>query len=124
MGDPTSSVPMNVHRINEMIFLGSRYVCVLHYSYFVIIFFSYIRPGRKLTSVRKRLEREIVLECGIRTNIYSYYQYPLLNHYSSSLYPPLYTRNIEKQIGDSSIGYGQVSLSSLWSILFKQTSSG
>lgn len=26
MGDPTSSVPMNVHRINEMLFLGSRFV--------------------------------------------------------------------------------------------------
>ena len=32
MGDPTSSVPMSVHRINEMLFLGSR--LVVQYSYY------------------------------------------------------------------------------------------
>ncbi len=30
MGDPTSSIPMSVHRNNEMLFLGSRYVCILY----------------------------------------------------------------------------------------------
>lgn len=82
------------------------------------------RPGRKLADVRKRLELEILLECSARMDIYSYYQNPLLNHYSSCTYPPLYTRNIEKEVGDTSVGYGQISLSSLWSILFKQTSPG
>lgn len=86
--------------------------------------FCFCRPGRKLATVRKRVEFEILMECGTRNDIYSYYQSPLLNHYSSSLYPPLYTRNVEKEIGDTSLGYSQISLSSLWSILFKQTSSG
>lgn len=88
------------------------------------VYISSFRPGRKLANVRKRLEIEILLECGARKDIFSYYQSPLLDHYSSPLYPPLYTRNIEKDIGDATIGYGQISLSSLWSILFKQTSSG
>ena len=82
------------------------------------------RPGRKLATVRKRVELEILQECGGRSDIYSYYQCPLLNHYSSSLYPPLYTRNIEKEVSETSIGYAQISVSSLWSIIFKQTSAG
>lgn len=90
----------------------------------MVLLFINFRPGRKLANVRKRLELEIILESGTRTNAYSYYQNPLLNHYSSSLYPPLYTRNIEQEVGDTSVGYGQISLSSLWSILFKQSSPG
>lgn len=91
----------------------------------MLVYFSCVcRPGRKLASVRKRVELQILMECGSRSDIYSYYQSPLFNHYSSSLYPPLYTRNIEKEIGDTSIGYGQISLSSFWSILFRETSSG
>lgn len=75
-------------------------------------------------NVRKRLEVEVLLKCGTRTNLYSYYQNPLLNHYSSTFYPPLFTNNIEREVGAASIGYGQISLSSLWSMIFKQTSSG
>lgn len=96
-----------------------KLIVIIH-NWFLVI----IRPGRKLASVRRRLELQIWLECGNRSNIYSYYQNPLLNNYTSSFYPPLYTRNVEREVGDASIGYGQVSLSSLWSILFKQTSSG
>ena len=33
MGDPTSSIPMNIHRINEMLFLGSRYVRMYVHTY-------------------------------------------------------------------------------------------
>lgn len=82
------------------------------------------RPGRKLANIRKRVELNILLECAAREDLYCYYQSPLLNHYSSSLYPPLYTRNIEKEIGTTAIGYGQVSLSSLWPVMFKQIPSG
>ena len=122
MGDPTSSVPMSIHRINEMLFLDSKSVLFARLASIMTIVYNNVRPGRKLANVRKRLELEILLESGARTDVYNYYQSPLLNHYSSSSYPPLYTRNIEREVGDTSIGYGQISLSSLWSILFKQAS--
>ena len=77
-----------------------------------------------MANIRQRLELEIILECGARTDLYSYYQSPLLNHYSSSLYPPLYARNVEKEVGKTVVGYGQMPLSSLWSVMFKQLPSG
>ena len=74
-------------------------------------------------NVRKRLELEILSECGLRTNLYDYYQTPLLSNYSSSCYPPLYFKNIEREIGATAIGYGQLSMRSLWPIVLKHKSS-
>ncbi len=90
----------------------------------MVVFCYNYRPGRRLTTIRKKLELETMFQSDARTNLYSYYQSPLLEHYSSTIYPPLYTKNVEKYIGSTSISYGQISLRSLWSIIFRQLPSG
>lgn len=86
-------------------------------------FQSYLRPGRKLARVRKVLEQKILLQCGNRSSLCDYYQSPLLHHSASPHYPPLYSRNIERKVGDTSIGVGQLSLNSLWPVMLMEVDS-
>ena len=82
--------------------------------------YSNLRPGRKLIRVRKVLEQKVLLQCGNRSSVCDYYQSPLLDHFASPHYPPLYSRNIERKVGDTSIGVGQLSLNSLWPIMLME----
>ena len=66
---------------------------------------------------------QLLLQCGQRSNIYSYYQAPLLHNVTSPHYPPLYTRNVERLMGDTSTGPGQMSVNSLWPIMLMSTTS-
>lgn len=73
---------------------------------------SLCRPGRCLTMVRSMVERQLLLWCGARRNLYCHYQCPLLAHLS----PPLFNRNMERGPGDTGLGPGQLSLRSLWPV--------
>ena len=120
LGNPTSSVPIHTHRNNEMLFLGSRY----NYNNFTwtkLIVYFYCRPGRKLANIRKGLEMQLLLQCGERSSLYDFYQSPILSHVSSPYYPPLYTRNVERDLGNTMLSSGQMSLNSLWPIMLMQT---
>lgn len=64
---------------------------------------------------------QLLLQCGERSSLYDYYQSPLLSHVSSPYYPPLYTRNVERDLGSTMLSPGQMSLNSLWPIMLMKT---
>ena len=64
---------------------------------------------------------QLLLQCGERGSLYDYYQSPVLSHVSSPHYPPLYTRNVERDAGNTMLCSGQMSLNSLWPIMLMQT---
>lgn len=72
-----------------------------------------------MSVARRLVERHLLLQCGLRTNLYSYYQHPLLAHLSS----PLFTRNVERGAGDTRLGPGQMSLKSLWPVTLMTSTS-
>ena len=65
--------------------------------------------------VRRVVERQLLLQCGARPDLYSHYQHPLVVQLSPVL-PPLFTRNVERGPGDTGLGPGQLSLKSLWPV--------
>ncbi len=64
---------------------------------------------------------QLLLQCGERSSLYDFYQSPILSHVSSPYYPPLYTRNVERDLGNTMLSSGQMSLNSLWPIMLMQT---
>lgn len=64
---------------------------------------------------------QLLLQCGERSSLYDFYQSPVLSHVSSPHYPPLYTRNVERDLGNTMLSSGQMSLNSLWPIMLMQT---
>ena len=106
-----------------MLVFGAYLFYLLHTHCIMLVFGTYLfylRPGRKLAHVRKVLEQKVLLQCGSRTSVCDYYQSPLLHHFASPHYPPLYSRNIERKVGDTSIGVGQLSLNSLWPVMLME----
>ncbi len=75
------------------------------------------RPGRKLAHLRRLLELQLLLQTGFRGNLPAHYQCPTFHHVSSSHYPPLFTQNVERGLGEVGLGAGQMSLNSLWPIM-------
>ena len=69
------------------------------------------------------LEQVIIYAIGTRKNLNDYYQYPLSSCKVLS-YPPIYARNIERDIQTIAFGCGQVSVKSLWPVILKQKLSG
>ena len=117
-GNPIFAIPLHTHRNRDILFLGTKLVC---WCFIVVGELALLRPGRRLSMVRWTVERQLLLQCGGRPNLYSHYQCPLLSHLSF----PLFTRNLERAPGETELGSAQLSLKSLWPVtLAKPTSPG
>lgn len=82
-----------------------------------------VRPGRKLARLRQQLELQMMLQCGRRDDLYSHYQLPIHLSFSPH-YSLLFSRNLERHLGDSALGSGQMSVDSLWPIMLMSPERG
>lgn len=65
------------------------------------------------------MESQLLLTCALRPNLAAHYQFPLMQGFLSPTHPPIFAHNLERPLGSTHIGVGQLSLVSLFPITLK-----
>lgn len=61
----------------------------------------------------------MILKCGLRPDLPSHYQLPLMQGFLAPTHPPIFAHNLERPLGSTHIGPGQLSLNSLLPITLR-----
>ncbi|XP_019850343.1 PREDICTED: huntingtin-like isoform X2 [Amphimedon queenslandica] len=99
-GSPLASVPMHTHRNKDFNFLSSP-------------------AGKKLLPQRALIESRILQVTALRSHRHSHYQLPLMSETQAISFPPVYSQNLERPLGYSSLTPCQLSYASLAPIILK-----
>ena len=78
--------------------------------------------GKRLTVNRSLVEAQLILSCGLRPDLPSHYQLPLMQGFLSHTHPPIFTHNLERLLGSTRLELGQLSLKSLLPITLRSDS--
>ena len=81
-----------------------------------MFFFS---PGKKLLPHRALIQSRVLLHCALRPHRHAYYQLPIMSDLQSITCPPVYSQNLERPLGSTSVTPCQLSYASLVPIILK-----
>ena len=105
-----------VPRSNCTVYLN---FCIILTAYFIIFLCCCCRAGKRLSVHRSFVEAQLILRCGLRPDLSSHYQLPLMQGFLSPTHPPIFAHNLERPLGSTHIGPGQLSLNSLLPITLR-----